>query len=58
MLPAALCRLGPSLHAMTLKKCGLQGLPHPSWRQAVGGVPERDGRALPDAAAFWAALGL
>ena len=39
-------------------RSGLQGLPHPSWRQAVGGVPERDGRALPDAAAFWAALGL
>jgi len=39
-------------------RSGTIGLPHPSWRQAVSGVPERDDRPLPDAAAFWAALGL
>lgn len=39
-------------------RAGLQRLPHPSWRQAVGGIPEPDRRSLPDAAAFWAALEL
>lgn len=39
-------------------RAGTQRLPHPSWRHAVGGTPEPDRRTLPDAAAFWAALGL
>lgn len=39
-------------------RSGTQRLPHPSWRQAVGGTPEPDGRAPPSASEFWDALGL
>ena len=39
-------------------RTGTLRLPHPSWRQAVGGVPLPDDRRLPDAAAFWEALGI
>lgn len=39
-------------------RTGTLRLPHPTWRQAVGGVPLPDDRRLPDAAAFWEALGL
>lgn len=39
-------------------RTGTLRLPHPSWRQAVGGVALPDERRLPDAAAFWEALGI
>lgn len=39
-------------------RTGTQRLPHPSWRQAVAGAPERDGRTLRNASEFWEALGL
>ena len=39
-------------------RTGALGLPHPSWRQAVGGVAQPDDRALRSAAEFWEALGL
>jgi hypothetical protein len=39
-------------------RTGTLGLPHPSWRQAVAGAPERDGRVLRDAEEFWEALGI
>lgn len=39
-------------------RTGTQRLPHPSWRQAVAGSPEPDGRTLRNATEFWEALGL
>lgn len=39
-------------------RTGTLALPHPSWRQALGGAPTSDQRPLRSASEFWEALGL